>query len=110
VLYNHCGRLPSWTVSNLFTWVEQTDRTTTRCYPSAVTCVCYLVYGLRADYDSRLGYPQRVTYAWHLRLNWSYLGHWERLWRTGELPACANVSRFAEGYITLSVLALTPLQ
>jgi hypothetical protein len=110
VLQNRCGRLPSWTVSNLFTWVEQTDAATTRCYPSTVTCVCYAVYSLRADYDPLLGYPHSMTYAWHLRLNWTYLGHWKRLWRTGELPACANTSRFAEGHITLTVVELVPFR
>jgi hypothetical protein len=110
VLQNRCVRLPSWTVSNLFLWAEQASAVPSRCYPSAVTCVCYKVYSLRTNYDPLLGYPQRVTHAWSLRLNWAYLGHWKRLWRTGELPTCANIARFDEGYVTVTVVSLTPLR
>jgi hypothetical protein len=110
VLLNRCVRLPSWTVSNLFTWAEQAGDLSSRCYPSAVTCVCYQAYRLRASYDPALGYPQTITQAWSLRLNWAYLGHWQRLWRTGQLPDCANVSRFAERYVTITVVSLTPLR
>jgi hypothetical protein len=109
VLLNRCGRLPSWTVSNLFTWAEQAGNPSSRCYPSTVTCVCHQAYSLRASYDAMLGYPQSISQAWSLRLNWAYLGHWKRLWRTGQLPDCANVSRFAERYVTISVVSLTPL-
>jgi hypothetical protein len=72
--------------------------------------VCHKTYSLRADYDPLLGYPRSIIHAWSLRLNWAYLGHWKRLWRTGELPACANVARFVEGYVSISVLSLTPIQ
>ncbi|MDQ2997018.1 MAG: hypothetical protein M3R61_08195 [Chloroflexota bacterium] len=67
VLQNRCVRLPSWTVSNLFLWAEQSSSLPARCYPSAVTCVCYKVNSLRTTYDPLLGYPQRVTHAWSLR-------------------------------------------
>jgi hypothetical protein len=110
VLANRCVRLPSWTVSNLFTWAEQPSEPSSRCYPSAITCVCLKSYSLRASYDPLLGYPRSITHAWSLSLNWAYLGHWKRLWRTGELPACANVARFVEGHISVSVVALTPIQ
>jgi hypothetical protein len=110
VLQNRCVRLPSWTVSNLFLWAEQTSAAPSRCYPSAVTCVCYKVYNLRTNYDPLLGYPQSITHAWSLRLNWSYFGHWERLWRTGELPSCRHIARFSEGYVTVTVVSLVPLR
>jgi hypothetical protein len=110
VLQNRCVRLPSWTVSNLFLWAEHTSAAPARCYPSAVTCVCHKVYSLRTNYDPLLGYPQSVTHAWSLRLNWAYLGHWKRLWRTGELPSCAHVARFAEGYVNVTVVSLVPLR
>jgi hypothetical protein len=108
VLENRCVRLPSWTVTNLFTWAEQSSDPASRCYPSAITCVCHKTYSLRADYDPLLGYPRSIIHAWSLRLNWAYLGHWKRLWRTGELPACANVARFVEGYVSVSVVSLVP--
>lgn len=110
VLENRCVRLPSWTVTNLFTWAEQSSDARSRCYPSAITCVCYKTYSLRASYDPQLGYPRSITHAWSLSLNWAYLGHWKRLWRTGELPACANVARFVEGYVSISVVSLVPTQ
>ena len=110
VLLNRCVRLPSWTVNNLFTWAEQAGDPSSRCYPSTVTCVCYQAYSLRASYDPTLGYPQSITQAWSLHLNWAYLGHWQRFWRTGQLPDCANVSRFAERYVTITVVSLTPLR
>jgi hypothetical protein len=110
VLQNRCVRLPSWTVSNLFLWAEQTSAASARCYPSAVTCVCYKEYSRRTNYDPLLGYPQSITHAWSLRLNWSYLGHWQRLWRTGELPSCSHIARFTEGYVTVTVVSLVPLR
>ena len=33
VLENRCVRLPSWTVSNLFLWAEQTSAVPERCTP-----------------------------------------------------------------------------
>jgi hypothetical protein len=110
VLQNRCVRLPSWTVSNLFLWAEQASSVPSRCYPSAVTYVCYKVSNLHTSYDPLLGYPQRVTHAWSLRLNWAYMGHWKRLWRTGELPTCANIARFEQGYVTIRVVSLVPLR
>ena len=110
VLQNRCVRLPSWTISNLFVWAEQASTVPARCYPSAVTCVCYKVYSLRTNYDPLLGYPRSVTHAWGLRLNWAYLGHWRRLWRTGELPTCSHIARFEEGYVSLRVVSLVPLR
>jgi hypothetical protein len=110
VLENRCVRLAGWTVSNLFLWAEQASSLPSRCYPSAVTCVCYKVYSLRTSYDPLLGYPQSVTQAWGLRLNWAYLGHWKRLWNTGELPTCANIARFNQGHITVTVVSLMPLR
>jgi hypothetical protein len=110
VLQNRCVRLASWTVGNLFTWAEQASDAASRCYPSTVTCVCYKVDRLQASYDAQLGYPRSITHAWSLRLNWAYLGHWKRLWRTGELPNCSNVARFGEGHVTISVVSLTPLR
>jgi len=109
VLQNRCVRLPSWTVSNLFTWGEQSSTAGLRCYPSAITCVCHKSYSLTASYDPVLGYPRSITHSWSLRLNWAYLGHWKRLWRTGELPDCANVARFVEGFVTVTVVSLTPI-
>ena len=110
VLENRCVRLASWTVSNLFLWAEQASAVPSRCYPSAVTCVCYKISSLRANYDSVLGYPHSVTQAWSLRLNWTYLPHWQRLWRTGELPTCANIARLRAGHVTIQVVSLAPLQ
>ena len=110
VLQNRCVRLPSWTVDNLFLWAEQASTVPTRCYPSAVTCVCYKVNSVRTTYDPLLGYPQRVTQAWSLRLNWAYMGHWKRLWRTGELPTCSHIARIGEGHVTISVVSLVPVR
>jgi len=110
VLQNRCVRLPSWTVSNLFLWAEQANSAPARCYPSTVTCVCYKVNSLHVSYDPLLGYPHHVTHAWSLRLNWAYLPHWQRLWRTGELPTCANIARIGEGHVTISVISLVPLR
>jgi hypothetical protein len=110
VLQNRCVRLPSWTVSNLFVWAEQTSAVPERCYPSTVTCVCYKVYSRNTSFDPLLGYPQVVTQAWHLRLNWAYMPHWQRLWHTGELPTCANIARIGEGYVTITVVSLVPLR
>jgi hypothetical protein len=110
VLLNRCVRLPSWTVSNLFLWAEQASAMPSRCYPSVVTCVCYKVYSLDASYDPQLGYPQRVTQAWHLRLNWAYMLHWQRLWDTGELPTCANIARIGHGHVMITVVSLVPLR
>jgi hypothetical protein len=93
-------------VSNLFLWAEEASAVPSRCYPSAVTCVCYKVNSLRTSYDPLLGYPQRVTHAWSLRLNWSYMGHWKRLWRTGELPTCRHIARFEEGHVTITVISI----
>jgi hypothetical protein len=110
VLLNRCVRLAGWTVSNLFLWAEQASAVPSRCYPSAVTCVCYKVYSQHISYDPLLGYPQVVTQAWHLRLNWAYMPHWQRLWSTGELPTCANIARIGEGYVTITVVSLVPLR
>jgi hypothetical protein len=109
VLLNRCVRPASWTVSNLFLWAEQPG-VPARCYPSAVTCVCYKVYSQHTSYDPLLGYPQSVTQAWHLRLNWAYMPHWQRLWHTGELPTCANIARVREGFVTITVVSLVPLR
>jgi hypothetical protein len=110
VLLNRCVRMAGWTVSNLFLWAEQASAVPSRCYPSAVTCVCYKVYSRHISYDPLLGYPQVVTQAWHLRLNWAYIPHWQRLWSTGELPTCANIARIGEGYVTITVVSLVPLR
>jgi hypothetical protein len=110
VLENRCVRLPSWTISNLFLWAEQASAVPARCYPSAVTCVCYKEYSLHTSYDPTLGYPRSVTHAWSLRLNWAYLGHWRRLWRSGELPTCSNIARFDQGHVTVTVVSLLPLR
>ncbi|HEX5691280.1 MAG TPA: hypothetical protein VFX76_14800, partial [Roseiflexaceae bacterium] len=107
--HNSCVRLPTWTVSNLFTWVAQLEDGRTRCFPTNITCACYTIYSARASYDTQLGYPQSITYEWNLRPNWAYSNHWQRLWERGEMPDCQRVSRFAEGHITINVLALTPL-
>ena len=55
-------------------------------------------------------YPHSITHAWNLRLNWTYLSHWKRLWRTGKLRDRSNVARFAQGYVTITVVALDPLR
>jgi hypothetical protein len=109
VSHNSCVRLPTWTISNLFTWADQLEDGRARCFPTNVTCACYTIYTARASYDAQLGYPRTITYRWNLRPNWGYTNHWRRLWERGELPDCQRVSRFAEGYITINVLALTPL-
>jgi len=110
VLLNRCVRLPGWTVSSLFLWAEQSGSAPSRCYPSAVTCVCYKVYSRQISYDPQLGYPLSVTHAWRLRLNWAYMLHWKSLWDTGELPTCAHIARIGEGFVTISVISLVPLQ
>jgi hypothetical protein len=109
VALNSCVRLPTWTVSNLFTWAGQLEDGRTRCFPTNVTCACYTIYSARASYDAQLGYPRTITYQWNLRPNWGYANHWQRLWERGEIPDCQRVSRFAEGHITISVVALSPL-
>lgn len=109
VLQNHCVRVPSWTVSNLFTWVSGLNDGAARCYPSAVACVCHAIYSARASFDPQLGYPRQVTYRWDLQTNWGYPGHWERLLRVHELPSCEQVTRRAGGYIVVRVVSLTPL-
>jgi hypothetical protein len=109
VALNRCVHIPSWTVSNLFTWFERLEPYASRCYPTPVACVCHMIYTTHASYDAELGYPERVTYAWRLQTNWGYRGHWERIWQTGELPSCDHVARFASGYITITVVSLTPL-
>jgi len=105
---NHCGHLPSWTISNLFTWSAHLVQGS-QCYPTSVTCVCYRISTARTTYDPRFGYPQKSVYEWTLQPNWGYGPHWERLWRTGELPDCRAVARQANGYIRISVVAITPL-
>lgn len=107
VLLNECGRPASWTVPNLFTWTAQPGRFDSRCYPSGVTCVCYMVFSTQAIYNPDLGYPQRVTYQWRLIPNLAHPRHWQRLLLLGALPECQTVSRFAEGHITLSVTELS---
>jgi hypothetical protein len=72
--------------------------------------VCYKVYNRHTSYDPQLGYPRSVTQAWHLRLNWAYMPHWQRLWSSGELPTCAHIARIGEGHITITVVSLAPLQ
>ena len=109
VFRNGCGRLPNWTVGNLFTWAEQHGDYKSRCYPSDVTCVCFSIYTTQTSFDPQLGYPQSVTYRWDLEPNWGYANHWRRLWLNGELPTCRNISRRAGDHITVTVVALTPL-
>ncbi|HEY3230636.1 MAG TPA: hypothetical protein VGJ87_15535, partial [Roseiflexaceae bacterium] len=76
VFQNGCVRLPSWTISNLFTWAEQLADYKIRCYPTDVTCVCHAIYTKHAVFDPHLGYPQSVIYEWQLQPNWAYLNHW----------------------------------
>ena len=109
VLQNRCVRVPSWTVANLFGWAAGLEDHAARCYPSAVACVCHIVYTTRASFDPQLGYPQRIAYQWKLTTNWAYPGHWERLLRQHELPSCDQVTRRASGHITVTVVSLTPL-
>jgi hypothetical protein len=109
VFANDCVRLPSWTISNIFTWTEQLSEYKSRCYPSDITCVCFSIYTTEAVYNAPLGYPQSVTYRWELQPNFGYLNHWKRLWESGELPTCKNISRRDGDYITITVVSLTPL-
>ncbi len=108
VLQNQCVRVASWTVSNLFAWAAGLDRRSTRCYPTDVTCVCHAIYSAEARYDPQLGYPRQITYQWRLETNWAYAGHWERMVRAHELPNCVSVARRVGGYISVTVLSLTP--
>lgn len=109
VSLNECVRIPSWTVSNLFTWAAGLEAYASRCYPSDVTCVCHAIYTTQTRFDPQLGYPQQISYRWHLTLNWAYLGHWSRLWRAHELPSCGAVARRVGDYTTVTVVSLTQL-
>ena len=109
VLRNTCVRVPSWTVASLFAWAAGLPDQAARCYPSAVACVCHIVYTTRASFDPQLGYPQQIAYRWALTTNWAYRGHWERMLREHELPSCDQVTRRASGHITVTVVSLTPL-
>jgi hypothetical protein len=108
VLENTCGRVPTWTVTSLFGWVEQAARRESRCYPTSVTCVCYADYLTETEYDAALGYPRRATSAWSLRPNLGYAGQWRRLLRDGRLPNCDDVTRSAGDAVTIVVLAFEP--
>jgi hypothetical protein len=109
VVQNQCVRLPSWTVSNLFTWAAGLNDHVVRCYPSDVACVCHATYTAHASFDPQLGYPHQITYQWKLQTNWAYFGHWERMLRTHELPNCEQTSRSAAGYIAVTVISITPI-
>jgi len=106
---NECVRIPSWTVSNLFAWAAGLDPYSSRCYPSAVTCVCHAIYTAQTRFDPQFGYPQQIAHRWNLKTNWAYFGHWERLWRTHELPDCSGVSHRLTDHITVTVVSLTQL-
>ena len=109
VVLNECVRIPSWTISNLFTWTAGLDSYSSRCYPSTVTCVCHAIYTAQTRFDPQLGYPQQIIHRWNLRTNWAYFGHWERLWRTHELPDCNGVSHRLTDHVTVTVVSLTQL-
>jgi hypothetical protein len=109
VVLNECVRIPSWTVSTLFTWAAGLDPYSSRCYPSAVTCVCYAIYTAQTRFDPQFGYPQQIVHRWNLKTNWAYFGHWERLWRTHELPNCSGVAHRLTDHITVRVVSLSQL-
>jgi hypothetical protein len=104
VRFNKCGTVAHWTVPNLFTWLAQHPTETTRCYPSAVTCVCYITYSIHAKYDPTYGFPIEMTSAWRLTPNWSYSAHWQRLLQSGRWPSCRAVNRRSEGFVSIRVL------
>jgi hypothetical protein len=109
VALNECVRIPSWTVSNLFARAAGLDSYSSRCYPSAVTCVCHAIYTAQTRFDPRFGYPQQITQRWNLTTNWAYFGHWQRLLRTHELPDCSGASHRLTDHITVKVVTLTQL-
>jgi hypothetical protein len=104
VVFNKCGTIAHWTVPNLFTWIAQHPEETTRCYPSTVTCVCYISYSIHATYDATYGYPIEMTSAWRLAPNWAYTLHWQRLFESGRWPSCRAVNRRSQGFISIRVL------
>lgn len=109
VIDNGCGRLPSWTVSNLFMWAQSLEDGRSRCYPSEVTCVCHAVYSRRASFDEEAGFPRSISYEWTLEPNLRHPAQWQRIWRAGKLPTCSDVTRISGKLVRISVLSLTPL-
>ena len=104
VLFNRCGTVAHWTVPNLYTWVAQHPASKTSCYPSTVTCVCYITYTVTSDYDPTFGYPLEMTSAWKLSPNWSYIPHWQRLLTAGSWPACRAAGGHSTGFVSIRVL------
>jgi hypothetical protein len=92
---NSCGQPPTWTVTRLFNWISELERSPVRCYPGPARCICQATARVRVTYDPELGYPREINYEWRRRPNYIQPAYWQSL-RDQSFPGCENIEAGGE--------------
>lgn len=88
--HNSCGQPPTWTVTRLFNWIAELERSPVRCYPGPARCACRAKAQVDVTYDPVLGYPQAVVYEWRRGPNYFSAAYWQSL-TDQSFPGCENI-------------------
>ncbi|NJN15240.1 MAG: hypothetical protein HC822_02515 [Oscillochloris sp.] len=62
--FNSCGQPATWTVTRLFNWIAELERSSAVCYPSESLCACRASIRTAVVYDEQQGYPSEIFYEW----------------------------------------------
>lgn len=103
-LRNTCGQPATWTVTRLFNWIAELERTPARCFPGPAFCACRGTTRTRVTYDPVLGYPREIIYEWHKQPNLIEAAYWRSLFDQS-FPGC---DKDGTGGPVVVRIALTP--
>lgn len=92
---NSCGQPPTWTVTRLFNWIGELERSPVRCYPGPALCICQATARVQVSYDEALGYPRAINYEWRRRPNYIQPAYWRSL-GDQSFPGCENIEAGGE--------------
>lgn len=101
-LRNSCGQPPTWTVTRLFNWISELERSPVRCYPGPALCICQATARVRIVYDAELGYPREIGYEWRRRPNYIQPAYWRSL-GDQSFPGCENIEAGGELLMRVSL-------
>jgi len=78
-LRNNCGQPATWTVTRLFNWIAELERTPARCFPGPARCACLATARTEVRYDPALGFPAEIHYEWRKGPNLIGGAYWRSL-------------------------------
>lgn len=103
-LSNTCGQPATWTVTRLFNWIAELERSPNECFPDPNMCACQARTYTSVAYDPALGYPTEIVYEWRKQPNLGRAAYWRSLFDQS-FPGC---NKDGTGGPVVVRIALTP--